>query len=106
MRLLSGLPFLSMPAMGAALLLSALGSLSGCQLLESRAAKSVLPDSGVLRVQGIAQSSHIAKNAAGMPLIEASNFHDLLFTLGYSQASDRLSQMLQLRLLGQGRLGE
>lgn len=106
MRLLSGLPFLSMPAMGAALLLSALGSLSGCQLLESRAAKSVLPDSGVLRVQGIAQSSHIAKNAAGMPLIEASNFHDLLFTLGYSHASDRLSQMLQLRLLAQGRLAE
>ena len=99
MRLLSGLPFLSMPAMGAALLLSALGSLSGCQLLESRAAKSVLPDSGVLRVQGIAQSSHIAKNAAGMPLIEASNFHDLLFTLGYSHASDRLSQIAATALI-------
>ena len=106
MRLLSGLPFPSVPAMCAALLLSALGSLSGCQLLEFGTAKKALPESGVLRVQGIAQSSHIAKNAAGMPLLEAANFHDLLFTLGYSHASDRLSQMLQLRLLAQGRLAE
>lgn len=106
MRRLIGLPTSYLPAIATALLLSALGSLSGCQLLESRAAKSVTPDNGVLRVQGIAQSSHIAKNAVGMPLIEASNFHDVLFTLGYSHASDRLTQMLQLRLLAQGRLAE
>ncbi len=61
MRRLIGLPTSYLPAIATALLLSALGSLSGCQLLESRAAKSVTPDSGVLRVQGIAQSSHIAK---------------------------------------------
>ena len=106
MRRLLGLPTSYLPAIGTTLLLSTLGSLSGCQLLESRAGKSVVPDSGVLRVQGIAQSSHIAKNVAGMPLIEASNFHDVLFTLGYSHASDRLTQMLELRLLAQGRLAE
>ena len=106
MRRLLGLPTSYLPAICTALLLSSLGGLSGCQLLEPRAAKSVVPDSGVLRVQGIVQSSHIAKNAAGMPLIEASNFHDVLFTLGYSHASDRLTQMLQLRLLAQGRLAE
>lgn len=106
MRRLLGLPTSYLPAICTALLLSTLGGLSGCQLLESSAAKSVVPDSGVLRVQGIAQSSHIAKNVAGMPLIEASNFHDVLFTLGYSHASDRLTQMLQLRLLAQGRLAE
>lgn len=106
MRRLLGLPTSYLPAICTALLLSTLAGLSGCQLLESRAAKGVVPDSGVLRVQGIAQSSHIAKNAAGMPLIEASNFHDVLFTLGYSHASDRLTQMLELRLLAQGRLAE
>ncbi len=106
MRRLLGLPTSYLPAICTTLLLSTLVSLSGCQLLAPRAAKSLVPDSGVLRVQGIAQSSHIAKNTAGMPLIEASNFHDLLFTLGYSHASDRLSQMLQLRLLAQGRLAE
>ncbi len=106
MRRLLGLPSSSVSAICAALLLSTLGSLSGCQLLQSSAAKSVVADSGVLRVKGIAQSSHIAKNEAGMPLIEAANFHDLLFTLGYSHASDRLAQMVQLRLLAQGRLAE
>ncbi|HHX35666.1 MAG TPA: penicillin acylase family protein, partial [Gammaproteobacteria bacterium] len=103
---LIGLPSFSLSAICTVVLLSVLSNLSGCQLLEPRAAKSVVPDSGVLHVQGIAQSSHIAKNAAGMPLIEAGNFHDLLFTLGYSHASDRLTQMLQLRLLAQGRLAE
>lgn len=112
MRQLFALPLFSMrlsmrPNLAAALLLSALTSaLAGCQLFESRAAQSVVPDTGVLRLQGIAQSSHIAKNAAGMPLIESGNLHDLLFTLGYSQASDRLTQMVQLRLLAQGRLAE
>ena len=106
MRRLLGLPSSSVSAMCAALLISTLASLSGCQLLQSSAAKSVVADSGVLRVKGIAQSSHIGKNPAGMPLIEAANFHDLLFTLGYSHASDRLTQMVQLRLLAQGRLAE
>ena len=108
MRQLFGLPPFSLrPPNAAALLLSVLAAtLSGCQLFEPRAAQSVVPDTGVVRLQGIAQSGHIAKNAAGMPLIESGNLHDLLFTLGYSQASDRLTQMVQLRLLAQGRLAE
>lgn len=106
MRRLLALPAFSLPAICTVLLLSTLASLSGCQFLELRAANSVLPDSGVLSVQGIVKSSYIAKNTAGMPLIAADNFHDLLFTLGYSHASDRLSQMLKLRLLAQGRLAE
>lgn len=84
----------------------AVGSLAGCQLLESAASSSVLPDNSTLRVKGIAQSSYIGKNPAGMSLIEANNFHDLLFTLGFSHANERLTQMVQLRLLAQGRLAE
>lgn len=105
MRRLLGPLGCSLPAFSSALLLSALTALSGCQL-QVQGAKSVVPDNGVMHVQGIAQGGHIARNAAGMPLVEAGNLHDLLFTLGYSHASDRLSQMLQLRLLGQGRLAE
>ncbi len=41
-----------------------------------------------------------------MPLIETGTFHDALFALGYVHASDRLSQMVSLRLLAQGRLAE
>lgn len=106
MRRLTGLPSFSMPAICAALLLSSLGGLSGCQLLDSTAAKNGVVNNATLRLQGIAQPSYIARNAAGMPLLEASNAHDLLFTFGYSHASDRLAQMLQLRLLAQGRLAE
>jgi acyl-homoserine-lactone acylase len=41
-----------------------------------------------------------------MPLIETNTFHDALFTLGYVHASDRLSQMMSLRLMAEGRLAE
>ncbi len=103
---LSWLPSFSLPTLCGALLLGTLSNLSGCHLLEQRAASSVVADNATVRVRGVAQPSHIGKNPAGMPIIEANNFHDLLFTFGYSHASDRLTQMVQLRLLAQGRLAE
>src|SRR5690606_39804115 len=42
----------------------------------------------------------------GKPLIEPSTFHDALVGLGYIHATDRLSQMVSLRLMAQGRLAE
>lgn len=106
MRRLSWLSSPSLTALCAASILSSLISLSGCQLVESSKSTAVATDSGTLTVQGVMQPSHIAKSAAGMPLIETNNVHDLLFTWGYSHASDRLQQMLNLRLLAQGRLAE
>ncbi len=106
MRRLSWLSSPSLTALCAASILSSLVSLSGCQLVESSKSTAVATDSGRLTVQGVMQPSHITKNAAGMPLIETNNVHDLLFTWGYSHASDRLEQMLNLRLLAQGRLAE
>ncbi len=106
MRRLSWLSSPSLTALCAASIFSSLVSLSGCQLVESRTSTAVATDSGTITVQGLMQPSHIAKNAAGMPLIETRNVHDLLFTWGYSHASDRLEQMLSLRLLAQGRLDE
>lgn len=106
MRRLSWLSSPSLTALCAASIFSSLVSLSGCQLVESRTSTAVATDSGTITVQGLMQPSHIAKNAAGMPLIETRNVHDLLFTWGYSHASDRLEQMLSLRLLAQGRLAE
>ena len=106
MRRLSWLSSPSLTALCAASILSSLVSLSGCQLVESSKSTAVATNSGTLTVQGVMQPSHIAKNAAGMPLIETNNVHDLLFTWGYSHASDRLEQILNLRLLAQGRLAE
>lgn len=90
-----------------AAVLTALIALSGCQsFLNSRYSDSVPPDQGIVRVQGLAQSVVIRRNPMGMPLIETTTFHDALFALGYVHASDRLSQMVGLRLMAEGRLAE
>lgn len=90
-----------------AVILTAMVALSGCQsLLNSRYSDSVHPDQGIVRVKGLAQSVVIRRNALGMPLIETTTFHDALFALGYVHASDRLSQMVGLRLMAEGRLAE
>ncbi|WP_278956674.1 penicillin acylase family protein [Aquipseudomonas alcaligenes] len=81
--------------------------LGGCQsFLNSRYADSVHPDQGIVRVQGLAQSVVVRRNPLGMPRIETTTFHDALFTLGYVHAADRLSQMVGMRLLAEGRLAE
>ena len=81
--------------------------LSGCQSwLDSRYSSSLPPTSGFQPVKGLAQSVSIRRNPLGMPLIETTTFHDALFTLGYVHASDRLSQMVGLRLMAEGRLAE
>ena len=106
LRSFLGYPTSAFKVLCAAIALGSLTQLSGCQFLESNASNSVIADHSTLRVKGVAQSSFIARNPAGMPMIEANNFHDLLFTLGFSHAQDRLTQMVHLRLLAQGRLAE
>ena len=88
-------------------LAASLLALAGCQsLFSSRDAGSVLPTRGVEPLKGLADSVSIRRNALGMPLIESHSFHDALFALGYVHAGDRLTQMVSLRLLAQGRLAE
>ena len=83
-----------------AAVLTAVVALSGCQsFLNSRYHDSVHPDQGVVRVKGLAQGVVVRRNQLGMPLIETATFHDALFALGYVHASDRLSQMVSLRLM-------
>ncbi|MHA6492922.1 penicillin acylase family protein [Pseudomonas borbori] len=99
--------FRPLARLGAAAVLTAAVALSGCQsFFNSRYSDSVHPDRGVVRVQGLAQTVAIRRNALGMPLIETNSFHDALFALGYVHASDRLSQMVGLRLMAEGRLAE
>lgn len=92
-----------------ALAVAAVGviSLSGCQsYLDSRNAKSLLPEQGTQRLTGISGTVGIRRNALGMPLIESASFHDAVFAMGYVHAGDRLSQMLSLRRLALGRMAE
>ncbi|NNJ14188.1 penicillin acylase family protein [Pseudomonas putida CSV86] len=79
-------------------------SLGGCQMGNVR--DSVPPSVGVQPLKGLANNVSVRRSAQGLPLIESSSFHDALFSLGYVHASDRIGQMLAMRLLAQGRLAE
>ncbi|MDB5983278.1 MAG: quiP 2 [Pseudomonas sp.] len=94
-----------LPRFGVAAAVVSVLSLAGCQL-NGGGGDSVPPTTGVFPIKGLAQNVSVRRNNLGMPLIETNTFHDALFTLGYVHASDRISQMLSMRLLAQGRLAE
>ncbi|WP_025110788.1 penicillin acylase family protein [Pseudomonas sp. H1h] len=93
-----------LPRFGVAAAVTGVLSLSGCQTWNAQ--DTLPPTSGVQPLKGLAQNVSVRRNAMGMPLIESNSFHDALFTLGYVHASDRITQMVTLRLLAQGRLAE
>lgn len=93
-----------LPRFGVAAAVAGVLGLSGCQTWNAQ--DSLPPTSGVQPLKGLAQNVSVRRNAMGMPLIESNTFHDALFSLGYVHASDRINQMVTLRLLAQGRLAE
>lgn len=93
-----------LPRFGVAAAVAGVLGLSGCQTWNAQ--DSLPPTSGVQPLKGLAQNVSVRRNAMGMPLIESNSFHDALFSLGYVHASDRINQMVTLRLLAQGRLAE
>lgn len=93
-----------LPRFGVAAAVAGALSLAGCQSWNAQ--NSLPPTSGVHPLKGLAQNVSVRRNPVGVPLIESNSFHDALFTLGYVHASDRISQMVTLRLLAQGRLAE
>ncbi|UVK84213.1 penicillin acylase family protein [Pseudomonas sichuanensis] len=92
------------PRFGSAAAMLGMLALTGCQMGGMQ--DSVPPTTGVQPLKGLAQNVSVRRNAMGAPLIESSNFHDALFSLGYIHAGDRIEQMVTLRLLAQGRLAE
>lgn len=48
----------------------------------------------------------IQRNDSGVPVIRAKSFKDALWGSGYAHAIDRSTQLLMMRILGQGRLCE
>ena len=93
-----------LPRFGVAAAVAGVLGLSGCQTWNTQ--DTLPPTSGVQPLKGLAQNVSVRRNAMGMPLIESNTFHDALFSLGYVHASDRINQMVTLRLLAQGRLAE
>lgn len=95
------------PTLGCAAVMAGMLSLTGCQQWLGGGAEQNLPPSvGVQPLKGLAQNVSVRRNGLGMPLIESNTFHDALFAQGYVAASDRISQMVRMRLLAQGRLAE
>lgn len=100
-------PFRPLAPLASACAIGALLTLNGCQAaLDSRYQDSLPPSSGVQPLKGLAEDVSVRRNALGMPLIESHTLHDAMFALGYLHAGDRLSQMVGMRLLAQGRLAE
>ena len=93
-----------LPRFGVAAAVTSVLSLGGCQTWNAQ--DTLPPTSGVQPLKGLAQNVSVRRNAMGMPLIERSTFHDALFTLGYVHATDRIYQMVSMRLLAQGRLAQ
>lgn len=93
-----------LPRFGVAAAVASVLSLTGCQTWNAQ--DSLPPTAGVQPLKGLAQNVSVRRNAMGVPLIESNTFHDALFTLGYVHASDRITQMVTMRLLAQGRLSE
>ena len=93
-----------LPRFGVAAAVTSVLSLGGCQTWNAQ--DTLPPTSGVQPLKGLAQNVSVRRNAMGMPLIESSTFHDALFTLGYVHATDRIYQMVSMRLLAQGRLAQ
>src|SRR5436305_13654597 len=61
---------------------------------------------GRIAVDGPTHSIHIARDADGVPLIDAASDEDAAFGLGFAHAQDRLFQMELQRRYGAGRLSE
>jgi penicillin amidase len=62
--------------------------------------------SGELNVAGLQDNVEILRDEWGIPHIYATNFHDLFFAQGYTQAQDRWWQMEFWRHVGSGTIEE
>lgn len=68
--------------------------------------KSYPQTEGSLVLPGLHASVDVYRDDYGIPHIKAQDDHDLMFTVGYVHAQDRLWQMDIMRRAGQGRLSE
>ncbi|MDP2225884.1 MAG: penicillin acylase family protein [Moraxellaceae bacterium] len=81
-------------------------SLSACAVVDLPLRKTVARTEGEVRLAGLADTVVIARDALGVPRIEAQNDDDLAFGLGYAMAADRIAQMVTYSLTAQGRMSE
>lgn len=81
--------------------------LGGCSGLLIKDFNKTCPvNEDITNIKDLISPVVVSRNAYGVPLIKAKNLNDLAFACGYTDAFDRLNQMVSLKLASQGRLGE
>ena len=62
--------------------------------------------SGNITIAGLKDTVTVRRDAYGIPFVEAKNMEDMAIAVGYVHASDRLAQMIGMKLISEGRLAE
>jgi acyl-homoserine-lactone acylase len=75
-------------------------------IIRQQFARSVDAPGGTVVLRGLTDTVMIRRDGLGVPCIEAKNEPDLYFATGYASASDRLWQMVLMKMAMQGRLAE
>ncbi|MCK9262596.1 MAG: penicillin acylase family protein [Deltaproteobacteria bacterium] len=95
-----------LPVLIAALVLSTMLAAGCTRLLDSYFAGTAQKMEGTITIQGLREQVTVRRDNLGIPFIEAANLEDLAFAMGFVNASDRLGQMISLKLVSQGRVSE
>jgi acyl-homoserine-lactone acylase len=61
---------------------------------------------GNISLAGLKETATVRRDTYGIPFVEAKNMEDMAMAIGYVHASDRLTQMIGLKLISEGRLAE
>ena len=88
------------------LIVLVLGAAAIVLFLSYQIRKSFPITSGTIVISGLDQEVSVSRDEFGVPHIEATNEHDLMFATGFVHAQDRLWQMDLSRRAGEGRLSE
>jgi acyl-homoserine-lactone acylase len=74
--------------------------------LTYKAKRSVVEETGSIKIAGIQGSVTISRDSYGVAFVKADNEQDAFFGAGYAAATDRLWQMYSTKLAVTGRLAE
>jgi acyl-homoserine-lactone acylase len=82
-------------------------SIGGCTKLVDRYFKAKLDGSqGSVSLPGLKAPVSVRRDTYGIPFVEANDIEDLATAIGYVHATDRLTQMIGMKLVSQGRISE
>jgi len=81
--------------------------LGGCVSLMDRHFKAKLDaPNGSIDIAGLRETVVVRRDAYGIPFVDAKNREDMALAVGYVHATDRLTQMISMKMLSEGRLSE